>query len=295
MASFLTPLALLTLVLAVSCMPAPTSVPTAGNSTAAMAEKRKRCLNSLPLVCNVVATKGYNCTGYVKFDPVFIMNRRGMPSCHARVRANLKGLSPGRHGFHIHTYGDIRGLDGSSTGGHFTNVKGDDLPHGYASSPARHMGDLNNVMARANGEAKYSREDNVIRLGAIRGRGITIHQDRDMGPGSQPSGAAGDRVGTCVIGVVDAKIEVFGEEGDVTVVNFLVNEKPATPTSSLQKFLTHLLPLSVHMFLCSRYPWCSQGSAVNAAHSADLSRREALEDSPVSFRIQKSRREIVTK
>lgn len=207
MTSFLTPLALLTLVLAVSCMPARTPAPTAGDSAAAMvAEKKKRCLSLLPLVCNVVATEGYNTTGYVKFDPAFTMSRRGMPSCHARIRANLKGLSPGRHGFHIHTYGDIRALDGSSTGGHFTNVKGEDLTHGYASSPERHMGDLNNVLARANGEARYSRIDNMIRMGAIRGRGITIHQDRDMGPGSQPTGAAGARVGTCVIGFANPDV-----------------------------------------------------------------------------------------
>lgn len=163
-------------------------------------ERKKKCWNQGPLTCYVSPTKGYHVSGVIKFFPKWMIGRRGRHGCHVRIKAELVGLSPGRHGFHIHTYGDISAHDGTSTGGHFTNPFGDEIDHGYSSSKVRHWGDLNSVMARPNGKAKYNRSDNLLRLEYIVGRGITIHEDRDKGPMFQPSGSAGARVGMCVIG-----------------------------------------------------------------------------------------------
>ncbi|MBV8266608.1 MAG: superoxide dismutase family protein, partial [Planctomycetaceae bacterium] len=58
-----------------------------------------------------------------------------------QVVADIHGLTPGPHGFHIHEYGDPHSPDGMSAGGHF-NPTG--KPHAGPTSPARHVGDLGN-------------------------------------------------------------------------------------------------------------------------------------------------------
>jgi len=36
-----------------------------------------------------------------------------------KIVADITGLTPGKHGFHIHDFGDCSSSDGSSAGGHF--------------------------------------------------------------------------------------------------------------------------------------------------------------------------------
>ena len=62
------------------------------------------------------------------------------------VKATLKGLAAGSHGFHVHEFGDCTAPDAASAGGHF-NPKGS--PHGAPADAARHAGDLGNVQAAA--------------------------------------------------------------------------------------------------------------------------------------------------
>src|SRR4051794_17954224 len=40
-----------------------------------------------------------------------------------RVDAEVRGLTPGPHGFHIHEFGDCSSPDAMSTGGHFNPTK----------------------------------------------------------------------------------------------------------------------------------------------------------------------------
>ena len=116
------------------------------------------------------------------------------------VEADITGLSPGKHGFHIHQYGDISAADGKSTGGHF-NPAGHD--HAGPDSDKRHVGDLGNLEADENGHATYKRLDKTIHIHGqhtILSRGITIHAGTDDLT-SQPTGAAGSRVAHGVIGI----------------------------------------------------------------------------------------------
>lgn len=110
-----------------------------------------------------------------------------------RIVAEIKGLTPGKHGFHVHEKGDCTKPDGSSAGGHFNPAK---APHGGPDDAQRHVGDLGNLEADADGVAKYDRVDKLITLdgeNSILGRGMMIHAKADDLK-SQPAGEAGARI-----------------------------------------------------------------------------------------------------
>ncbi len=116
------------------------------------------------------------------------------------IDAEVTGLTPGKHGFHIHEYGDCSMEDGSCAGGHFNPTH---MPHGGPSDVKRHVGDLGNLTADADGIAKYQLKDTVVRLNgplSIIGRGVIIHEKADDLK-SQPSGDAGKRIACGVIGI----------------------------------------------------------------------------------------------
>ena len=116
------------------------------------------------------------------------------------IEAELSGLTPGKHGFHVHEFGDVDCGDGTCTGGHF-NPTGS--AHGAPDASVRHVGDLGNIVADATGRGSYRRLDKVIRLGgrdSILGRAIIVHAGEDD-LSSQPTGAAGARLAYGVIGI----------------------------------------------------------------------------------------------
>ncbi len=118
-----------------------------------------------------------------------------------RVTGKISGLNPGKHGFHIHEYGDCSDPAGKSAGGHF-NPAG--TPHGDRSQPAmkRHVGDLGNIVADKHGVAQIDFIDPQISFSGpnnIIGRAVVVHGQADDLM-SQPSGAAGPRKACGVIG-----------------------------------------------------------------------------------------------
>ncbi len=118
-----------------------------------------------------------------------------------RVVADVKGLTPGKHGFHVHEKGDLSKADLTSTGGHY-NPEGHD--HAGPDATKRHVGDLGNLTADANGHAKADFVDPKLALvgeHSIVGRGVIVHAGEDDLK-SQPTGDAGGRVAGGVIGIV---------------------------------------------------------------------------------------------
>ena len=115
------------------------------------------------------------------------------------VTANLEGLKPGNHGFHIHEKGDCSAPDAASAGGHFNPSK---HKHGAPDAAEHHEGDLGNLTADKSGKATTTLTMKGITLGegdtSIVGKGFIIHEKADDMK-TQPTGNAGDRVGCGVI------------------------------------------------------------------------------------------------
>lgn len=86
--------------------------------------------------------------------------------------------SQGRHGIHIHVFGDF--TDGmTSTGGIF-NPFG--KSHGAPEDEERMVGDLGNIEADEEGNAQVNIEDRIVKLigpHSIIGRSIVIKQGED--------------------------------------------------------------------------------------------------------------------
>jgi len=127
------------------------------------------------------------------------------------VVADITGLAPGKHGFHIHEFGDISdAAKAMSTGGHFdpAGTHHHVLPEGAtADGEAHHAGDMGNLVADDSGKAHLEITlPGVSLMGAtnpIVGRAVIIHAKAD--DGGQPVGNAGGRVGQGVIGVAKGK------------------------------------------------------------------------------------------
>ena len=142
-------------------------------------------------ICILYPTQGNNVSGTITFT----QTENGV-----RVVADLQGLSKGKHGFHIHEFGDCSSVDGMSAGGHY-NPQGEN--HGGPMDMSRHMGDMGNLEADESGKAHLEYIDAVIKLNgmnSIIGKSVIIHKSEDDLK-SQPSGNAGPRVACGVIGM----------------------------------------------------------------------------------------------
>ena len=129
----------------------------------------------------------------VQGNVIFRQEERG----GIRVIAEVSGLTPGLHGFHVHEKGDCSAPDASSAGGHFNPHQ---TPHGKVGEGVHHAGDLPSLEADAAGNAKLNVVlDSIVLDGGhgIVGRGLIVHANPD--DYSQPVGNAGARVACAVI------------------------------------------------------------------------------------------------
>lgn len=115
-----------------------------------------------------------------------------------RIGVELEGLEPGLHGFHVHETGDCSADDASSAGGHFDPYGHD---HGSPDSAEKHVGDLGNLEADADGRVATNLTVRGLAFSgpaSILQKAIVIHRGQDD-LASQPAGDAGIRVGCGVI------------------------------------------------------------------------------------------------
>ena len=143
----------------------------------------------------------YKISGEVHFIPT---NRN-----HMKIDYEIKGLKDGKHGFHIHEYGDL--TDGcTSACAHYNPYN---KKHGCACSKERHLGDLGNIESKK----KLAKGSLVVpnlsltQKHSIVGRMIIVHEDEDdcgqysgkskkKAAESKKTGNAGKRLACGVIG-----------------------------------------------------------------------------------------------
>lgn len=116
------------------------------------------------------------------------------------VVAEVSGLKPGKHGFHVHQFGDCSAKDATSAGDHYNPTNN---PHANHDTEKRHMGDLGNIEADASGKARLELKDKVLKLSgddSIVGYAVIVHEKADDLK-TQPTGDAGGRIACGVIGV----------------------------------------------------------------------------------------------
>ena len=117
-----------------------------------------------------------------------------------KVVAHLEGLTPGKHGFHVHEFGDCSAPDLATAGGHFNPMQ---MTHGGPTDAARHTGDLGNITADEKGVADLEWVDPAMQLSgphSVIGRAVIIHAKEDDLK-TQPTGNAGAREACGVIGI----------------------------------------------------------------------------------------------
>jgi superoxide dismutase, Cu-Zn family len=111
-----------------------------------------------------------------------------------KVTGEITGLTPGKHGFHIHEKGELTDDKLTSAGGHFNPGK---HKHGGPDTPEKHAGDLGNITADEKGVAKVNATFKGVSLSGaedgIIGRSVIVHAKEDDMK-TDPSGNSGDRI-----------------------------------------------------------------------------------------------------
>jgi Cu-Zn family superoxide dismutase len=142
-------------------------------------------------VCMLYPTQGNTASGMI----TFLKTGQGI-----QITVDVTGMSKGKHGFHIHEFGDCSAADGTSAGGHF-NPEG--KTHGAPMDMSRHMGDMGNIEADESGTAHMEYIDPMMSFEgvySIIGRSVILHKNEDDLK-TQPTGNAGPRIACGVIGV----------------------------------------------------------------------------------------------
>jgi len=131
------------------------------------------------------------------------------------ISGEVSGLTPGKHGFHIHAEGLLTN-NCKDAKGHFNPFMKD---HGAPGDAHRHVGDLGNIVADSSGVANVYIPDSHASLDPnseafIGNRGIVIHAgEDDLGKGgdegSLKTGNAGGRVGCGTIVVVQQQNQAY--------------------------------------------------------------------------------------
>jgi Cu-Zn family superoxide dismutase len=120
-----------------------------------------------------------------------------------KVKAHFTKLPSGKHGFHIHKAGDLRGEGCHGLCEHYDvgkNDHGGDPEH----SGERHTGDLGNIELK---DGKFEKDYYIkgISVKDLWGRSIIVHADEDdLGKGpfedSLVTGHSGARIGCAIFG-----------------------------------------------------------------------------------------------
>ena len=121
------------------------------------------------------------------------------------LTVEIQNASPGLHGVHIHEYGDCSAPDGTSAGGHWNPTN---AAHGKWGEGEFHLGDIGNIVVGENGTGTIELTTDLWEIGTgsiidVVGKSIIVHAGADDFT-SQPSGAAGARIGCGAIAATES-------------------------------------------------------------------------------------------
>lgn len=177
-----------------ACSSTPSTDTTPSASTATTTTGTAAVSTAKAAVVNLASASGSLVSGRLSVVPM---------NDGVHLTGEVGGLSPGStHAIHIHEKGDCSAADASSAGGHF-NPAG--APHGKVGSGAHHGGDMDNIVANAEGVAKVDVHASGVTLGGaavndVAGKAVIVHAAADDYR-TQPTGNAGGRVACGVITV----------------------------------------------------------------------------------------------
>ena len=115
--------------------------------------------------------------------------------------AGVTGISPGLHGFHLHTTGSCTQPDFTSAGGHL-NPLGKE--HGSLNADGSHVGDMPNLDIKSGGSGSLTADLPGTRAEILRwlfdadGTAVVVHANADDYR-SDPTGNAGGRIACGVL------------------------------------------------------------------------------------------------
>jgi Cu-Zn family superoxide dismutase len=113
-----------------------------------------------------------------------------------KIVVDVIGLTPGKHGIHIHEKDDLSDAKLMNAGGHF-NPENADHHHAGADDPKRHAGDLGNISVETDGHGRLELTTDALSIegkNGVVGHSIIIHEKEDDLKTQQPPGNAGGRV-----------------------------------------------------------------------------------------------------
>jgi Cu-Zn family superoxide dismutase len=139
-------------------------------------------------------------TKQIQGEILAIASKKGV-----KLEVHFTKLPKGKHGFHIHRAGDLRGEGCQGLCEHYDqgrNQHGD----GPLSKGERHTGDLGNIEIKSHEkEFKHTYFLPGVSITDLWGRSIIVHEDEDdLGKGgfedSKTTGHSGKRIGCAIFG-----------------------------------------------------------------------------------------------
>jgi superoxide dismutase, Cu-Zn family len=142
-------------------------------------------------------------TGRTIGTATFVENAAG----DLTVTVEASGLTPGKHGLHVHAVGSCVGPDFTTAGGHFNPLS---KRHGLQTSDGAHGGDLPNLIVGADGRGRFSMTVASMKLSAgvlslmdPDGSALVIHAAEDDGM-TDATGNSGGRIACGIVMVGNA-------------------------------------------------------------------------------------------
>lgn len=115
------------------------------------------------------------------------------------IVADLSGLPPGSHGFHLHEGTECTPPDFKSAGGHFNPTN---APHGGPTDAEHHAGDSGNIEIDASGNGHLELSTSLLTVApgpnSAVGHAVIVHEKADDLK-TQPSGDAGARIACGIV------------------------------------------------------------------------------------------------